>query len=70
MQTEQIPKWWFLAHVFLGIISGLVVFILWKKKNKRAATIHLIHSIWIPIVIFVVSISVVIMMDLDSLMFE
>ena len=36
---------WWVAHVFLGVISRLVVYILYKDKNPAAARKHLIFSV-------------------------
>lgn len=36
---------WWVAHVFLGVISGLVVYVLYKDKNPAAARRHLIFSV-------------------------
>ena len=40
---------WYLAHVVLGVISGLVVYVLYKENNHAAARRHLIFSviIWV-----------------------
>lgn len=38
------PVWW-LAHLFFGILSGLVVYVLYKDKNPAAARFHLIGSL-------------------------
>ena len=38
------PIWW-LAHLFFGILSGLVVYVLYKDKNPAAARYHLIGSL-------------------------
>ena len=31
---------WWVAHVFLGVISGLVVYILYKDKNPAVFSRH------------------------------
>ena len=36
---------WWVAHIFLGVISGLVVYVLYKDKNPAAARKHLIFSV-------------------------
>ena len=41
--------WWF-AHIVLGVITGLVVYLLYKEKNPTAARRHLIGSVVIMIV--------------------
>ena len=41
---------WWVAHVFLGVISGLVVYVLYKEKNPAAARKHLIFSVIIWLV--------------------
>lgn len=41
--------WWF-AHIVLGIITGLVVYLLYKEKNPTTARRHLIGSVIIMIV--------------------
>lgn len=40
---------WWVAHIFLGVISGLVVYILYKEKNPAEARRHLVFSviIWV-----------------------
>lgn len=45
------PHWiWWLGHIVLGIITGLVVYVLYKDKNYAAARKHLIFSIIIWVV--------------------
>ena len=41
--------WWF-AHIILGVISGLVVYVLYHNTNHEAARRHLIFSIIIMVV--------------------
>ena len=42
------PHWvWWIAHFALGIISGLVVYVLYHNENPAAAKRHLILSILI-----------------------
>ncbi len=57
---EQSPtpsKIWYVGHVFFWVITGLVCYVLWKDKNQEAARRHLIHSIWLgmvlPVAVFV-----------------
>ena len=47
-------KIWYVGHAFFWVITGLICFILWEEKNPDAARRHLIHSIWIGVVIPVV----------------
>ena len=42
-------RMWYVGHVFFGLVSGLVCFLVWKDDNRRAANRHLVHSIWIPV---------------------
>ena len=42
---------WWLAHIILGVISGLVVYILYKDRNPEAARFHLVMSLVIMIVV-------------------
>lgn len=55
-ETEKPHPIWWVAHIFLWVISGLVVYILYKDKNAAAARRHLIWSIIIGLlpVIFIV----------------
>lgn len=48
---EGPSKIWWIAHVFLWVVSGLACYVLWKEKNLEAARKHLIHSLWIGIVV-------------------
>lgn len=48
---QQNPHWaWWIGHVFLGVFSGLVVYVLYKDKNYAAARKHLIFSIIIWVI--------------------
>ena len=69
MSTPEAPKipsklWW-IGHIFFGIITGLICYILWKDENPKAAKKHLIHSIWlgfvayIPFFVFITFLSVI-----------
>lgn len=44
-ETEKPHPIWWVAHIFLWIISGLVVYILYKDRNAAAARRHLIWSV-------------------------
>lgn len=45
------PHWiWWFGHIILGVVSGLVVYVLYKDKNYEAAKMHLIASIIIWVV--------------------
>ena len=46
-QKSYPSKIWYVGHLFFGIITGLICYIIWQDKNKEAARKHLIHSIWI-----------------------
>ena len=54
--TAAPSKIWYVGHVFFWVITGLICYILWKDKNQKAARKHLIHSIWLgmllPVVVF------------------
>ncbi len=54
--TSTPSKIWYVGHIFFWVITGLVCYILWKDKNLEAARKHLIHSIWLglllPIMVF------------------
>lgn len=41
--------WWWVGHVFFGLLSGLVCYFSWRKTDKDAAVRHLLHSIWLGI---------------------
>ena len=47
-------KWWYVGHLFFWVITGLVVYILYKDTNKEAARKHLIVSLVLGIVACVV----------------
>lgn len=44
-------NWWWVGHLFFGIITGLVVYVTWKEENPKMAKKHLIHSIWIGLIV-------------------
>ncbi len=46
-------KWWYIGHAFLGVITGLACYVLYKDKNPQMARRHLITSIWFPIAVWV-----------------
>ena len=53
---ETPSKIWYVGHLFFWIITGLICYIIWKDRNLEAARSHLIHSIWLglllPIALF------------------
>ena len=56
-QPNKTPsKWWWIGHIFFGIITGLVCYLVWKDENLKAAKKHLIHSIWIGLVPYFIAI--------------
>lgn len=50
MQEEKPRVIWYVAHIFLGVISGLVVYVLYKDKNPAAAKHHLVFSVLIWVI--------------------
>ena len=54
MDTPEKPHivWW-IAHLILGVISGFVVYVLYKDRNIEAARRHLIGSVAIMIVVMI-----------------
>lgn len=58
--------WWWVGHVFFGMITGLVCYVVWKDENPKAAKKHLIHSIWVGCVapvVFLVAFIVLLAID-------
>lgn len=51
--TERPHVIWWLAHLILGVVSGLVVYVLYKDRNIEAARRHLIGSVVIMIVVMI-----------------
>lgn len=43
---------WWIGHVFLGLITGIICYIAWKDDNKKAAKKHLVWSLIIMIVVW------------------
>ena len=64
---EAPSRVWWIAHVFLWIVSGLACYVLWKDRNPVAARKHLVHSLWIGIVVPVIAgvLMVVVMLAFD-----
>ena len=48
---ETPSKIWYVGHLFLWVITGLVCYVVWKDKNAEAARKHLIHSIWLGLIL-------------------
>lgn len=46
-------RFWYLAHLFFGVLSGVLCYAMWRNRNRSAAKMHLIHSIWLPIPAFI-----------------
>ena len=42
---------WYVGHVFLGVISGLVCYLVWRDQDIKAARRHLVWSMVITIII-------------------
>ncbi len=40
---------WYIAHAILGIVSGLVVYCLYRNRDKVAALVHVLHSVVITV---------------------
>lgn len=49
--TESPSKIWYFLHLFLWIMTGLLCYMSWRKKNPAAAKKQLIHSVWIGLII-------------------
>ena len=52
-------NWWWVAHFFFGVMTGLACYVLWKDENLKAAKKHLIHSIWLGVVVSIVLIAII-----------
>ena len=50
-EQKPIPKIWYLGHVILGIITGLVCYVLYKETHPKEAKSHLLHSIWLGFIL-------------------
>ena len=65
--SDKSPSyWWWVGHVFFGMMTGLVCYVVWKDENPKAAKKHLIHSIWIgcvPLAVFLVLFFVLLTID-------
>ncbi|MDA8008502.1 MAG: hypothetical protein MPK62_00395 [Alphaproteobacteria bacterium] len=48
--SKHPSRWWFLGHLFFGIISGLTCWLVWKDTNRQAANRHLIWGLVFSIV--------------------
>lgn len=50
------PKWpskmWWVGHVFLGLITGIICYVVWKEDNKKAAKKHLVWSLIIMLAVW------------------
>ena len=57
-------KWWYLGHAFFWIITGLVVYVLYKDTNKAAARAHLIVSIFLGVAGAIVFIGIMVVVEL------
>lgn len=59
-------KWWYVGHLFFWVITGLVVYILYKDTNKEAARKHLIVSLVLGIVAMVGIVSLLFAIELAT----
>ena len=57
-------KWWYVGHLFFWVITGLVVYILYKDTNREAARKHLIVSLVLGVVAAIVVIAVMVAAEL------
>lgn len=46
---------WWIGHLFMGIVTGLAVYVLYKDKNPPAAKRHLIFSLVLTVVMTLVA---------------
>ncbi len=53
--TATPSKLWYVGHLFFWIITGLICYILWKDRNLEAARKHLVHSIWLGLLLYVLT---------------
>ena len=44
---------WYVVHVLIGVISGIIVYAMYRKDNPAAARTHLIVSIVLTFAMFV-----------------
>ena len=58
---------WWVAYVFLGVISGLVVYVLYKDKNPAAVRRHLIFSVIVWLIGAAASFAVTILLGAEPL---
>ena len=57
-------KWWYVGHAFFWVITGLVVYILYKDTNKEAARKHLIVSLVLGIVVAIAFVALMVVVEL------
>ena len=50
-KTETPSKIWYVGHLLFWVVTGLVCYVLWKDRNLEAARKHLIHSVWLGLIL-------------------
>ena len=60
----RISAWWYVGHVFLWIITGLICYVVYKDERPRQARHHLITSIWLGFAVWIALILIMALFDI------
>ncbi len=50
---------WYIVHILLGVLSGIIVFVLYRHDNPRAARHHLLVSIGLTVLVPLVTFALI-----------
>lgn len=50
----RLSRWWYVGHVFLWIVTGLICYLAYRNDRPIQARHHLITSVWLGIVVWFV----------------
>lgn len=60
----RISAWWYVGHVFMWVVTGLICYVIYRDERPLRARRHLIVSIWLGFAVWIPIILIMALIDI------